>query len=90
MPQQKNNVRQNDDSSFKATETSSSNKNKAKNVIPESVLESEIEEKLPFLERWKTSRFFLLRGIYYVLYSVWMIVVVVGGFIAWLISLLFI
>lgn len=90
MPQQKNDGMENDDFGLKATETSSSNNRRAKNVIPESGLESEIEEKLPFLERWKTSRFFLLRGIYYVLYSVWMIVVVVGGFIAWLISLLFI
>ncbi len=49
----------------------------------------EVEEK-SFTDRWKTNRFWLVRGTYYVLYSIWMIVMVVAGFIAWLISFLFI
>ncbi|QAA80451.1 hypothetical protein EI546_01325 [Aequorivita sp. H23M31] len=43
-----------------------------------------------FAERWKTNRFWLVKGSYYILHTVWMIVMIVGGFIAWLISLLFI
>lgn len=46
-----------------------------------------IEES--FLDRWKTNRFWIIRGLYYVVVSIWTIVMVIGGFIAWLISLLF-
>lgn len=57
---------------------------------PEPVLEAKVVEKTPFLDRWKTNRFWLVRGSYYVLRSVWMIVMGIGMFIAWLISFLFI
>ena len=47
-------------------------------------------EKESFSERWSNSRFWLVRGSYVVLRAVWTVVMVIGGFIAWLISLLFI
>ena len=48
------------------------------------------EDELSFIEKWKTNRFLIVRGTYFVLHSVWMVIMVVGGFIAWLIALLFI
>lgn len=53
-------------------------------------LRDKAAEKKSFTERWKTSRFLLVRGSFSVLRSVWMVVMVVAGFIAWLISMLFI
>ncbi|MDC8000005.1 hypothetical protein POV26_03075 [Aequorivita todarodis] len=56
---------------------------------PTTVSEVEIEKE-SFSQRWRTSRFWLVRGSYIVLRAVWTVVMVIGGFIAWLISLLFI
>ncbi|MBJ7881751.1 hypothetical protein [Gelidibacter salicanalis] len=51
----------------------------------------EVNIKKPsFGERWKTSRFWLVRGAYYALFSVWAIVMAIGGVIAWIIAMLFI
>lgn len=47
-------------------------------------------KKPPFGERWKTSRFWLVRVTYHALFSVWAIVIGVGGVIAWIIAMLFI
>ncbi|SDW65053.1 hypothetical protein [Aequorivita viscosa] len=52
--------------------------------------ELKAEEKDSFIDKWKTSRFWLIRGSFYVLRSIWMTVMVIGGFILWLISFLFI
>ncbi|WP_310992037.1 hypothetical protein [Aequorivita marina] len=57
---------------------------------PETTPEVEVAEKKSFSERWKTNRFWLVRGTYHVLRSVWMAVMLIGGFIIWLISFLFI
>lgn len=46
--------------------------------------------KKSFAERMKTHRFWLVRSIYFVFYSVWMVVMAIGMFIAWLIAMLFI
>ncbi len=64
--------------------------NNARKTEPTPFSETEVEENKSFSERWKTNRFWLVRGLYYVLQTVWMIVMFIGGFIAWLISLLFI
>lgn len=54
-------------------------------------LETEVEDgKESFTERWRTSRFWLVKGSYHVLRSIWLTVMVIGGFIVWLISFLFI
>ncbi|HUH27912.1 hypothetical protein [Gelidibacter sp.] len=47
-------------------------------------------QKKSFSERMKTHRFWLVRGIYYMFYSVWAVVMAIGMFIAWLIAMLFI
>ncbi|MBB6681276.1 hypothetical protein H4O20_07450 [Aequorivita sp. 609] len=65
---------------------STNNENK---IEPEIVSDSEVEED-SFTEKWKNNRFLLIRGTYYLLHSIWMVIMVVGGFIAWLIALLFI
>ena len=47
-------------------------------------------KKASFSERMKNHRFFLVRGIYYIFYSIWAVVMAIGMFIAWLIAMLFI
>lgn len=47
-------------------------------------------EKRSFTDRWKYNRFWLIRASYHVLRTIWIIVMAIGAFIAWLISLLFI
>ncbi|MCG2431087.1 hypothetical protein [Aequorivita xiaoshiensis] len=66
----------------------SSTNNESK-IEPEIVSDPEGEED-SFTEKWKNNRFLLIRGTYYLLHSIWMVIMVVGGFIAWLIALLFI
>ncbi|HZW76830.1 MAG TPA: hypothetical protein VFF21_00840 [Flavobacteriaceae bacterium] len=48
------------------------------------------EENLEFLNKWRESRFWLVRATYVVAASVWAVVMVIGGFLAWLIATLFI
>lgn len=47
-------------------------------------------ESKSFAKQMKTHRFLVVRAIYFVFHSVWVIVMGIGMFIAWLISLLFI
>ncbi|MBA6152351.1 hypothetical protein [Gelidibacter maritimus] len=47
-------------------------------------------KKASFSDRMKNHRFFLVRGIYYIFYSIWAVVMAIGMFIAWLIAMLFI
>lgn len=42
-----------------------------------------------FFEKLKNNRFWLVRVFYTIVSAVWTIVVVIGGFIAWLVSILF-
>lgn len=49
-----------------------------------------MQEKRSFTDRWKYNRFWLIRASYHVLRTIWIIVMAIGAFIAWLISLLFI
>lgn len=53
-------------------------------------LQEIVPDKKPFLEPLKTNRFFLIRVLYHILRSIWIVAMIVGGFIAWIISLLFI
>lgn len=59
-------------------------------TLTKPILDDEVIEEKSFSERWKTNRFWLVRGSYHFLHSVWTIVMFIGGFIVWLISLLFI
>ena len=52
--------------------------------------ETNTEEKRSFSDRWKNNRFWLIRATYHVLRTIWIVVMAIGAFIAWLISLLFI
>ena len=63
---------------------------KAKEAEQKVLLRSPIVNEKTFAERMKTNRFWLVRGVYYVFYSVWMIVMTIGIAIAWLIAMLFI
>lgn len=65
-------------------------KNTSLETGPNPDLKSEPKTKKSFLEKWETSRFLLVRGSFLVLRSVWIVVITIAGFIAWLISLLFI
>jgi len=85
----KDNV-ENDGSDLESQDATLLSRNTFKEAAPEAELETKVVDKISLTERWKTHRFLLVRGTYYVLYSVWMIVMVIAGFIAWLISLLFI
>ena len=75
---------------LEAQESTSTSKDEKRAEELECVFEEIVVEKKSFSERWKTNRFWLVRGSFHVLKSVWMVAMVIGGFIAWLISLLFI
>lgn len=85
MPQRKDTDNfKNESSDLKNQDSALSSKNNSREI------EAEVEEKKSFIEKWKTNRFWLIKGTYYVLHTVWMTVMVIGGFILWLISFLFI
>ena len=91
MQQQKDNdIFECHSSVIKTQDSTLNSKNNSKETESETVLKAEVVAEKSFSERWKTNRFWLVRATYYVLRSVWMIVMVIGGFIVWLISLLFI
>ncbi|MCK0125786.1 hypothetical protein MWU76_15450 [Gelidibacter sp. F2691] len=46
--------------------------------------------KKKFSERWKTSRFWLVRATYHVGFSIWAVVIGIGAVIAWIVAMLFI
>jgi hypothetical protein len=75
---------------LKPTDAVSTSKNNALKTEPETVYETQVVTEKSFSERWKTNRFWFVRGTYFVLRSVWMVVMFIGGLIVWLISLLFI
>lgn len=91
MSQQIDNENVEDDAPVSAAQNlTSTSKNDSSQTGPEPVKQAQVVEGKSFFERWKTSRFWLVRGIYYILFSVWMVVMAIGGLIAWLIALLFI
>ena len=63
---------------------------KTKEAQRKELLENPIIKEKSFANRMKTNRFWLVRGVYYVFYSVWTVVMAIGIFIAWLIAMLFI
>ncbi|HLW32029.1 MAG TPA: hypothetical protein VKX40_07190 [Aequorivita sp.] len=90
MPQPLYNENHDNNPFLENQDSSSSSKNNSIKPEPHPVLKAEVVEEISFTERWKTNRFWLVRGSYYLLRTVWIIVMAIGGFIAWLISLLFI
>lgn len=46
--------------------------------------------KTSFLEKLKTHRYWFFRALYIFVQSIWIAAIAIGGFVAWLISFLFI
>lgn len=76
-----------DAESPKSTQAS---KSSSRSSLPEAASEPKAVEERTFSESWKTHRFWLVRGTYYVFHSIWVAVIAVGAFIAWIIAMLFI
>lgn len=79
-----------DGSILETQDSTFTSKNNSKETDSEPAEEVEAVVKRSFSERWKTNRFWLVRGSYQFLRSVWMVAMIIGGFIAWLIAMLFI
>ncbi|RXJ50196.1 hypothetical protein [Gelidibacter gilvus] len=91
MSEQKDNTNMtHDESVSKIQETPIASVNNVDKTESKRVLKAEVVKKKSFSDRMKTHRFFLVRGIYYIFYSVWAIVMGIGMVIAWLIAMLFI
>lgn len=75
---------------LKNTDSSSVSRNGESDLNNEPTQQTIIQKKVPLLEPLKTNRFFLVRVLYFILRSIWIIAMIIGGFIAWIISLLFI
>lgn len=45
--------------------------------------------KTSISQKFKTHRYWIPRALYYLLHSIWIAAIAIGGFIAWLISLIF-
>jgi len=88
MSQQKPNDINDTSSSLSPKEPTSTSSSTSKETEPKPVVDQ--VEKESFSDRWKNNKFWLVRGSYHFLRTVWLIVMAIGGFIAWLISLLFI
>ncbi|MDD2983615.1 MAG: hypothetical protein PHQ74_09520 [Crocinitomicaceae bacterium] len=78
------------DSLLEANQTVFIPENTANEVESQPDLQERNPDKKPFIEPLKTNRFFLIRVLYHILRSIWIVAMIVGGFIAWLIALLFI
>jgi len=63
-------------------------KTKLEDTALDSTLKKEVKEKKSFIERWKNSRLWLVKGSYYLLHYTWVVVMAIGAFIAWLIAML--
>ncbi|SHG49937.1 hypothetical protein SAMN05444483_1145 [Salegentibacter echinorum] len=92
MSQQINNQNNNPNQSDLEARSSTNSFKKAKEQEKDTkhVLEEDVAQEQSFSERWKTNRFWVIRATYHIFYSVWIVVMAIGGLIAWLIALLFI
>lgn len=45
--------------------------------------------KVTFSQKLKTHRYWIPRAIYHLVRSIWIVAIAIGGFVAWLISLIF-
>lgn len=90
MPQPLYDENDENNSLLENQDSTPSSKLSLKKSNPDPVVKGVDIEKIPLTERWKTNRFWLVRGSYFLLRTVWIIVMAIAGFIAWLISLLFI
>lgn len=79
-----------ENSVLKPTDSVSTSENNAIKTEQETVNKAEVVAEKSLSVKWRTNRFWLVRGTYFVFRSVWMVVMFIGGLIVWLISLLFI
>ncbi len=79
------------DTSVSRTQDSTlSNKTNQREINSDPLMKAKVVEEPSFLDKWQNNRFWLIKGSFYLLRSVWMIVMGIGAFIAFIISMLFI
>lgn len=86
----KKNIKNNDDASLLKNKGATSTSKNTSEKPTSNTSAAKVVPKQSFSDRWKNNRFWLLRASYHVLRTVWIIVMAIGAFIAWLISMLFI
>lgn len=79
-----------EDTYLKALDTILTSDNITSKIEVDDDQQTDVVKKKSFLVKMKTNRFFLVRFIYYILFSVWLIAVTIAGLIAWIISMLLI
>lgn len=79
-----------DDTVLKAQDAILTSEHITSEAAAEDDQQSDIEKMKSFFVKMKTHRFFLIRFIYYILFSIWLIAVMIAGLIAWIISMLLI
>jgi hypothetical protein len=57
-------------------------------LVKDEDLTDETLEEPSFLEKWKNHRYLFFRATYTIFNTIWMVVMAVGGFIAWLIAMI--
>lgn len=81
---------ENEDSVVKIQDASTVSENNSIETTPRTERKVSYIHKKTFLYPLKANRFLLVRILYYILRSIWIVVMIVGGFLAWLLSMLFI
>lgn len=77
-------------SALEAEDSNLTSENKAIQETSETLPKNKVVKEMSFLEKWRTNRFWIIKGSYYLLHSIWLIVMSIGAFIAFVISMLFI
>lgn len=90
MPQHNNDEVEDKSSVLESREARLISDQQNKEIVLKTSSEKSVSTEKNFSERMKTHKFWLVRAIYFVFYSVWMVVMAIGMFIAWLIAMLFI
>ncbi|WOI23399.1 hypothetical protein [Nonlabens ulvanivorans] len=67
---------------------SSNSKENPNSGKPDDIDAKKVLNKKSFIEKWEHSPYWFISGSYKVLHSIWMVVMAVGMFLAWLIALL--
>ena len=81
---------ENEDSIIKTSNSTLTSENTSIESDPKPHQPIQVAKKKYFIDPLKTSRFVVVRGLYHVLRSIWIVAMVIGGIIAWIISMLFI
>lgn len=79
-----------DVSDFETQDSTLTSKDNIRKVAQKPIVKVVSVRKKSFFERMRTSRFWLIQGLYHFLRSIWIIAMAIGSFIIWLIAMLFI